>query len=719
MKKYSLLKILKLFLSFLYLLGHPFFILFIWIIRKFFQLELFLKKIFQRKPFSINFCSLISHRVIIYFFLLFFLFFIIWDLIYFNKFLNSLPKVKNLKSRNIPLTTKIYDRNSVLLYKIYNQKENRTLIGLDKIPDHLIKATLSIEDKDFFRHGAFSLSGMLRAIRQNLSGNRQGGSTITQQLVKNVFLSSEPTLQRKFQELILSFQTEMIYSKDEILTMYFNEVSYGGTAYGVEEASQTYFGKPVVSLSLAESALLAGLPAAPTFYSPFGIDPKRSISRQKEVLRRMQEDGYISKEEKLKAMKEKISFISPRFNLKAPHFVMYLKDLLVKMYGEKKVEQGGLKIISSLNYSLQKKVEQILIKGIVTQKYLNVSNGAVLITTPENGEIITMLGSLDYFDFQNDGNVNVVLMPRQPGSVIKPINYAAALTLGKITPASFIMDTPQTYLYNNAPSYAPQNYDRRYRGKITVRQALASSLNIPAVRILHSYGVDQMIEFGKLLGITTWNDKKRFGLSLTLGGGEVTMLDLAKSYGVFANLGKKIDLSPLLEVYDHQGNLLYSKNKKLDSPQVLPTGVAFLLNDILADNNARSLVFGLNSVLNTSPFPVSVKTGTTENKKDNWTIGYNKDFLNLVWIGNNNSAPMSPSLESGVSGAAPIWRKITDLLLEKKKPYLPSPPSDLVKIEICKDTGLPSCGNCQKISEYFLKGTEPYSFCKPSFSKNP
>jgi len=634
------------------------------------------------------------------------------DIHYLVSFLRSLPSPATLRTRNPVQTTKIYDRGGRLLYKIYDQKQNRTLVGLDDLPSYLKEATISIEDKDFYKHGALSLGGILRAFRQNLKGEKQGGSTITQQLVKNIFLSPDRTLERKLKEIILAIQTEMIFSKDEILTMYFNEVSYGGTAYGIEEASQTYFGKTANNLTLAEASLLAGLPAAPTYYSPFGADPIRALSRQHEVLRRMQEDGYITKEEEQQTLHEPLVFAPQKTDIKAPHFTMFIKDLLVEKYGEKLVEQGGLSVFTSLDLDIQNLVQEEVTKGVERQNYLNVKNGAAIVTNPKTGEILAMVGSKDYFDAENDGNVNVVIMPRQPGSSIKPVNYAAALSLRKITPSSIISDSPITYRISDTEIYSPQDYDGRFRGNVTMRQALANSLNVPAVKVLASYGVDKMIDIGESLGITSWKDRNRFGLSLTLGGGEVKMIDMAKVFGTFATGGNKVELKPILKIIDHQGKIIADYTQENNSESVLSPGIAYIITNILSDNLTRSMIFGAYSSLYIPSHTVAVKTGTTESKKDNWTIGYTQDILTAVWIGNNDSSPMSPYLESGISGAAPIWHNIMVNLLKDTKDQPFPIPSDVVKVDICKENGLLPCGGCTKVPEFFLSGTEPKIACQ-------
>jgi len=632
----------------------------------------------------------------------------------------DLPRPDELVSRSSAMTTKVYDRNNSLLYKIY-EDENRTLVPLAKIPDHLINATLAIEDKSFYEHNGLSWRGIVRAIHHNLLNpdeSPMGGSTITQQLVKNTLLTPEKTWRRKIREAILSIWAEKKFTKDEILQMYFNEVPYGGTAYGAEEASQKYFNKHVWSLDPAESALLAGLTRAPTDFSPFGSHPERAKQRQKQVIKEMVKAGYIDQDEA-----EKISQIPLRFNLeedfiKAPHFVFYVKDWLIDKFGQKTVEQGGLKVITTLDLPTQNMAQAVVEKEINSIQHLNINNGASLVINPQKGEILAMVGSKDYFDFKNDGNVNVTLRPRQPGSAIKPVNYAVALSKG-YTPATILSDTPITYQIPGQEPYSPVNYDGQFHGKLPLRVALASSLNVPATKILSSYGVDKMIDMGEKLGITTWKDRNRFGLALTLGGGEVRMIDLAQAYATFANLGKKIDFSPVLEVINHQGKTIYKHpcyQQECAGQEVLNPGIAFILNDILSDNQARQLAFGRNSLLNVPGYKVAVKTGTTNNMRDNWCLGYTPDLLVTTWVGNNDNSSMS-YVASGVTGATPIWRKTIDNLLKDKENNNWQKPDNVTQTTICRTTGTLPCNGCPQITnEYFLEDTQPTKHC--SFSKS-
>ncbi len=633
--------------------------------------------------------------------------------IYFYIF-KGLPSPTTLTTKPVPLTTHIKDRNGVTLYKLY-KNQNRTLVNLNQVPLFLRQATIAIEDKEFYRHSGFSITGTLRAIWRNLNGKPvEGGSTITQQLVKTALLSPERTLRRKVRELVLSIAVELLYSKDQILEMYLNRVSYGGEAYGVEEASWTYFGKTVSELSLSQAALLAGLPASPTTYSPFGSRPELAKSRQKEVLRRMSEDNHITWEQAQKASETALVFAVPRIDIKAPHFVMYIKELLAQKYGADVVEQGGLDVTTSLDLALQDKAQEIVFNETSKIAYLRIGNGAALITNPTTGEILAMVGSRDYFDTKNDGNVNVTRALRQPGSSIKPVNYALAM-MHNFTPGTLIEDAPITYRTPGQPNYSPVNYDGKWHGKVPLRVALGSSYNIPAVKVLAANGVENMITLAQEMGITTWNDPSRFGLSLTLGGGEVTMLDMATVYGVLANAGSRINLHPILVIRDSFGKIL-EKLTEFPETKVFDPKIAYLISDILADNNARAPAFGFRSDLFIPNHQIAVKTGTTNNMRDNWTVGYSPDRLVAVWVGNNDNSPMS-YVASGVTGASPIWRKIMDELLKGKSPTVFTPPGDLIKVAICTITGELACDGCPSRTEFFVPGTQPTRACSPDAIK--
>lgn len=631
----------------------------------------------------------------------------------------DLPTADQLIERDPIVSTKILDRNGELLYSFY-EDENRTIIPLSSVPQHVINATIAIEDQNFYHHHGFDLRGIIRALIANLNGEPvQGGSTITQQLVKNTLLTPERSLRRKIRELLLAIIIDGSFTKDQILEMYFNEIPYGGATYGIEEAAQRYFGKSASELSLAEGAFLAGLPAAPTAYSPFGSTPELAYARQREVLRRMVEDNFITEAELASASAEVLDFAPNRIDIVAPHFVFYVRDLLAQQYGEAALTQGGLLVRTTLDLDTQNLAQAAVTDEVDRLARLRVSNGAALVTQPATGEILAMVGSRDYFDFANDGQVNVVLRPRQPGSSIKPLTYATAMERGIITPSSIINDSPVRYDIAGSQPYAPKNYDGKFRGRVTVRESLASSYNIPAVKTLAQVGVATVIDKGEELGITTWTDRRRFGLSLTLGGGEVLMKDLAQLYSAFANYGYAVEPNPILEVTNYKGDVLYRNDCALDSDNCfgrrqLDSRVAYQITDILSDNRARTPAFGPQSVLHLPGQDVAVKTGTTNSLRDNWTIGYTTDVLVAVWVGNNDNTPMS-YVASGITGASPIWNTIISGFLSDENPHDFPTPDGLKKVEICKTTGTLPCTGCPWVAEeLFIPGTEPTNACNPA-----
>lgn len=635
--------------------------------------------------------------------------------------LHDLPNPQVLATQSQPLTTKLYDRNGILLYEFYHN-QNRTPVNIASLPPYIAQATIAIEDKNFYSHPGFDISGIARAAFANSNGEiTQGGSTITQQLVRVSLLSNERTFTRKAREVILAFWTEHLFTKSQILSMYLNNIPYGGTAYGVEAASETLFAKHAKDLTLAQAALLAGLPSAPTSLSPFGSHPELAKARQAAVLDAMVAQGDISRFAAENAKKEPLVFASSQTEIKAPHFVMYVHDYLVSKYGPELVDQGGLQVLTSLDYPLYQQVQKQLQDGVKKQQYLNVGNGAVLVTNPKTGEILSMNGSLDFFDQTHDGNVNVTTANRSPGSSIKPLNYALAFERGLLTPSTILDDSPITYRPIGSPPYSPTNYDNRFHGKIPARVALASSYNVPAVKVLDKNGLINFIQFATNAGITTFSDPSRFGLSLTLGGGEVKMTDMATAYSMFANQGKKVPINPILQLKDVKGNLLEdssSHQQQATSNQLVSPKTAFLISNILSDDSARAPTFGAGSVLNIPGHTVSVKTGTTETKRDNWTIGYSfgpNPRLVAVWVGNNDNSPMSPYLESGNTGAAAIWHPIMDSLLKNSPNYPVPKPEDLIEVKVCALTGTLPCDNCPYIStEYFTRGTEPKTACSIS-----
>lgn len=648
--------------------------------------------------------------------------------------LRDIPSPTKLKSdQAFPVSTKIFDKHGQLLYEIYAD-ENRTPIKLEDLPPYVSQASIAIEDQNFYSHIGFDVLGIVRAIKNTIFKQQvQGGSTITQQLVKTALLTRKKTFTRKAKEAVLSLATEVIYSKKEILEMYLNYIPYGGTAWGIEAASQRYFNKHAKDLSLPEAALLAGLPQSPTRYSPFGSNPELSIQRQQEVLRRMREDGYITKEEEERAKQEKLTFAEQQNNIKAPHFVLYVKEQLVEKYGEAKVERGGLRVYTTLDWDIQNAAQASLSAEISKLTRYRVGNGAALVTKPHTGEIIAMIGSKDYYDATSDGQVNVTLRERQPGSSIKPLNVATAFQLKKATPATMLLDIPTCFNVAGQQEYCPKNYDGQFHGPVQTRFFLGNSLNIPEVKLLAMNSLESFIATASAMGITTWNDPSKYGLSLTLGGGEVKMVDLATAFGTFANEGIKVPLHSILKVEDYKGNVLETFNpdevlqnvsyltentqekEKGEVKRILDREPAYLISHILLDNNARAGAFGTNSQLVIPNQTVSVKTGTTNDLKDNWTIGYTPEYLTAVWVGNNDNSSMNQALVSGVTGAAPIWHDIMSYVLKGKKSVWPEVPKDIVSKEVCTLTGLlpQQDGSCPTRTEFFWKGTEPQNSGDP------
>lgn len=626
-------------------------------------------------------------------------------------FATQIPSPEQLTNRDVSQATKIYDRNGELLYDIF-KNQNRTPVKLEEVPQVVKQATIAIEDKDFYKHQGFSLFGIARSVYEIAAHRRmEGGSTLTQQLIKNALLSGERTLTRKIKEFILAIQVERVYSKDQILEMYLNEIPYGGTAYGIESAANLYFGKHAKDLNLAESSMLAGLPQRPSVYSPYGTHPELAKVRQAEVLRRMVEDGYITRSQSEDAKKQELTYRTSQSEVgfKAPHFVLYVKQKLIEQYGDKLVEQGGLKVTTSLDYKLQEEAQKVVQGEVEKLKSYKAENAAAVVLDPRNGQILAMVGSRDYFDQNYDGNVNVALSPRQPGSATKPITYAAALQKG-YSAASLLLDVKTEFPGGDQPVYIPVNYDGQFHGPVQVRYALGNSYNIPAVKMLALVGVKNVMDLGYRMGLSTWEptseNVNRVGLSLTLGGKEVRLLDLTSAFGVLANSGVKQEPVSILKVIDASGRSLYEYQQS-SGTKVLDEGIAFIISDILSDNGARSAAFGTRSVLNISGKTVSVKTGTTDEKRDNWTVGFTPSVVVGVWVGNNDNSKMNPNIASGITGASPIWQKVMTFALKGKDDEKPTPPGNVSLIEIDGLLGSKNRDGSPTRKEYFIKGTEP------------
>lgn len=641
---------------------------------------------------------------------------------------NELPPADQLATANTDQSTKIYDRNGGLLYEIVDPNLGRhTIIAPDKIPPLLRQATLATEDPTFYDNPGVDWYALARALYYFVRYQRpvSGASTITQQLMKTVFLSPEQTLERKIKEAILAIEVTRRYSKDQILAFYLNTINYGNRSYGVQAAAQSYFTKDVGALDLAETSLLAGLPQLPAIYDPC-INPDKALERQAVVLQLMQEQGYISRVQVNGATQEmRATLASDAFTsrcraglayARAPHFVEYVRQELEEKYGPQTVYRGGLQVYTTLDPQIQTIVEQEARSQIAALQSKHVSSAAAVVVNPQNGEIYAMLGSVDFDDKAIDGQVNVATRLRQPGSSIKPLNYLAAFERGW-TPATPLYDITTEFPNGLQPPYVPKNYDGKEHGLVTVRTALANSYNIPAVKTLLFVGVPQLMGIAERFGITTLNDPTRYGLALTLGGGEVKLVELTGAYAAIANQGRRAPLTPFTKIIDGTGRVILD-NARSDAAaeQVTDPRYAYLLTSILSDNAARTPAFGPNSPLKTSR-PAFVKTGTTDDYKDNWTLGGTPELVIGVWVGNPRNEPMQNV--SGVTGAAPIWHNVLERVYQEADAFKNIAPHDfpipqgLVQAEVCNESGLVPTENCpadHRHNEIFLNNQAPNQF---------
>ncbi|MFH1713088.1 MAG: penicillin-binding protein [Candidatus Jacksonbacteria bacterium] len=583
----------------------------------------------------------------------------------------SLPSLEQIKSGKLVIaeSTKIYDRTGKhLLYTVHGE-ENRTRISLEKIPDYVKWATISTEDQDFYTRGlAIDFKGLARAIISVLK-NRSfvespGGSTITQQLIKNMILTRERTISRKIKEIILAFRIEKTLSRDEILELYLNQIPYGSNAYGIEQAAQTFFNKSAIDLIIGESALLAALPKATTYYSPWGTHTEELYSRQKIILGQMLDQGYITEEQWKAAREEQIKFASSFVSMEAPHFVIYIKEILAHRYGETELEQGGLKVITTLDYDMQKTGEKVVKDGAAKNDALGADNAALVALDPKTGQILTMVGSRDYFDEEHNGNFNVVLAKRQPGSSFKPIIYAALFAKG-YTANTVLYDAVTDFAPSKDKEYIPKNFDGKERGPVKIRQALAWSLNIPAVKTLYLADIFKVLDYAAQLGYSTMNDPNQVGLSLALGSNDVKPLEHTAAFAVLANDGVRQPISAILRVEKSDGEVL-EEFKELEGVRVFPELAVRQVTDILSDNEARSAIFGANSDLYLGDIPAAAKTGTTNDNRDAWTVGYTPNLAAGVWVGRNDYSPMNKGV-GGSMAAAPIWHAFMKQALAGKK----------------------------------------------------
>ncbi len=599
----------------------------------------------------------------------------------------NLPDPNQISDRNVIESTKIYDRTGEnILYEVHGDV-NRTMVELEDIPEFVKNATLAAEDKDFYSHKGFDITGIIRAVIVNVIKGRkaQGGSTITQQLIKNTVLTKEKTYTRKIKELILAYKIEQEFTKDQILKIYLNEIPYGGAVYGIESAAHKFFGKSVNDLDLAEATLLASLPQAPTFYSPYGSNTDRLIVRQNWVLDQMVEAGSITKEEAEEAKaKDVLSEIVPfGESILAPHFVMYVREYLTEKYGEKVVEEGGLRVYTTLDLDKQKIAEEVIAERIEdNEKNYNATNASLVAIDPKTGQILAMVGSRDFFSKEYDGQVNVATRLRQPGSSMKPLIYAAAFEKG-YTPNTILYDVETNFKPkgSNQKDYIPLNYDLKENGPVSMRKALAGSLNIPAVKAYYLVGQDDMFKIFEKLGYTSITDKEKYGLGLVLGNADVKLLEHVGAYAALAREGEARPVASILKVTDRDGNVLEEFE---DKPiQAIDKEAVRMLNDVLSDNEARAYKFGLNSPLQLGKRPVAAKTGTTNDYRDAWTMGYTSSLAVGVWTGNNDNSKMSQGA-SGSYAAAPIWHDFMARALEGtpielfKEPEIPETGKDML-----------------------------------------
>lgn len=585
-----------------------------------------------------------------------------------------IPTMDSFEERNVTQSTKIYDRTGeILLYDVF-QNIKRTVVPFEEISPNIKKAVLAIEDIDFYSHNGIKISSIARAIFANITGlgYNQGGSTITQQVVKNSLLTNEKKISRKIKEWVLAPKIEKILSKDEIFSIYLNEIPFGGSLYGVEEASNAFFGKTSRDITLAESAYLAALPKAPTYYSPYGNNKTALRDRSNLVLREMLSGGFITQKEYDEAKIENVVFKpQEEFGIKAPHFVIYVREQLIKKYGERVLEEGGLRVTTTIDYDLQQKAEEYALEqSIQNKKNFNAENIGLVAIAPKTGDILAMVGSRNYFDKEIDGNFNITLAHRQPGSAFKPFAYAEAFIKG-YTPETVVFDVPTEFsttcspegrpLFPSANCYMPVNYDGKHHGPLTMREALAQSINVASIKTFYLAGMRNTLQLAKNMGIQSLGDINQYGLTLVLGGGEVSLLDITSAYGVFANEGIRNPYRSVIEIKDQSGKIL---EKAEDRPiQVIDANIARQISDILSDEQARAPAFGYNSPLYFPGRDVAVKTGTTNDYKDAVIIGYTPEIAIGAWAGNNSNTPMERKVAAFI--IAPFWNRVMHEALKK------------------------------------------------------
>lgn len=598
----------------------------------------------------------------------------------------------------------LLDRNEDPFFTLYDAK-NKEIIPLDSISEHMQHAVIASEDQEFYEHPGFSIAGIIRSATANLQagGISQGGSTITQQLVKNVLLSSDRTFWRKYQEVILAIELDRRFTKDEILEMYLNTVYFGEGAFGVQTAARTYYGKDASELSPAEAAMLAGVLPAPSALSPISGDREAADERQERVLRLMHEEGYLTDDEYEDAQEEDLDFSAGEANVNviAPHFALLIQDELVEQYGEQELANSGLEVTTTLHTDWQQHAQQAVADQVEALEGLDVSNGALVAMDPSTGEVYCLVGSYNWAD-EDVGKINMAVAPRQPGSSFKPLVYATGLEGEHITAGTVLKDEETDF----GGGYTPKNYDNTFRGDVTVRRALAISLNIPAVTIMEKVGVKQMLTQSEELGITTLNRNREYGLSLVLGSGEVPLIEMTRAFAAFANEGMLPEPKMILEIKDKNGEIVFS-DKTPERERVWKTSTAYIISDMLGDSEARSEIFGTSLNLSRK---AAVKTGTTDDNRDALTIGYTPRIVVGAWVGNNDNSPMAGV--AGSFGAGPIWRSTMEHILSGTEPKWYAKPDSVEEVLICKEEGLrlpddQKDATTSAILELYIRGTEP------------
>jgi 1A family penicillin-binding protein len=639
-------------------------------------------------------------------------------------------------------STLLFDRQGQLLFEAIGDQGKQRSLSFEEIPAACWQATVAVEDSRFFHHPGVDLLAIGRAAVQNWrsGGIISGASTITQQLARNTLMSVEEryeqSLRRKLREAWLALLIELRYDKQEILALYLNQVFFGNFAYGLEGAAHSYFGKSASELDLAECSLLAGLVQNPEVYNPIN-NLESARWRQSNVLAAMVGNGYISRGEAELALAERLQFAATPFPIEAPHFVSYVEAQLERLLGAERVSQGGLRVLTTLDLDWNRQAEAAVGYRLGQLRQAKdappdrrIENAAVVLLDPQSGAIRAMVGSPDYFDASIDGAMNGALALRQPGSALKPLTYAAAMDPARaaaagrqpFTAATVIADVRTAFMTAEGEPYVPQNYDMQWHGPVSVRTALASSYNLPAVKTLQAIGVATLIDQAQRQGITSFqpamhpssssgqrSDIPAYGLALTLGGGEVSLLELTAAYAAFANGGYKVTPYAIERIEDADGNLLWrADHASRSASHALDPRVAYLITDILSDDDARAPSFGRHSVLKLSR-PAAVKTGTTTDWRDNWTVGYTPELAGGVWVGNADNTPMAGV--SGVSGAGPIWRDVMEMAHKGRPAARFSQPDGLVRAEICIDSGLlPTQWCTRRRSELFIAGSEPVTF---------